>query len=97
MTEKINISEILSNAIIQNDQLITSNHILSDISVSEVLSLTDEKNTLKIYTSSSDVFNLDNNIWNQISSNNEEGFSTYVSTVDESIKILIDETVVEII
>lgn len=97
MAEDINIGKILKNAIEYNEELINSNHILSNITVREVLALSDETNTLKIFTSSSDIFNLNNSTWQQISTNDEDGFSIFVSTINETVKLLIDETVVEII
>lgn len=96
MKEELNLSNILKNAINQEEQIPTE-HILSNISLSEVLSLSDETNTLKIQTSSNDTFSLDLSSWKKISSNNEEGLATFVSFTDETVKILIDENVVNTI
>lgn len=98
MEQELNLGTILSNAVEQstiNEPKIE--HILSNISPLEVLSLSDEDNTLKILTSQNDIFNLENSNWKQMSSNDGEGFSTYISLGDESVKLLVDETRVEFI
>lgn len=97
MGEEFNIKTILKNAIeINNTNPSKVEHILSNISPEEVLHLS-EDNTLKVLTNSNDIFNLENNLWKQTFSNDNNGFSTYVSISDESIKILIDENHVEFI
>ncbi|WP_417334678.1 hypothetical protein [Halarcobacter sp.] len=103
--DDINIAQILENAINQNDtNLFKTEHILSGIDTSQALVLADNNKTLKIYTQNNDVLNLDlvqsdssleKGEWKQVSSNNEENFATYVSTVDNELKILVDETKVE--
>lgn len=103
--DDINIAEILENAINQNDtNLLKTEHILSGIDTSQASVLADNDKTLKIYTQDNDVLNLDlvqsdssleKGEWKQVSSNNEENFATYVSTVDNELKILVDETKVE--
>ncbi|WP_424687790.1 MAG: hypothetical protein ACNI3H_06050 [Halarcobacter ebronensis] len=103
--DDINIAQILENAINQNDtNLFKTEHILSGIDTSQALVLADNDKTLKIYTQDNDVLNLDlvqsdssleKGEWKQVSSNNEENFATYVSTVDNELKILVDETKVE--
>lgn len=102
MQEELSIGSIIQNAIAANEE-VNSKHILSGIDANEVLVLTDETNTLRVYTQENDIISLSlsneetNNIgeWKQISSNNIDDFSTYVSTTDETIKLLIDENVVE--
>lgn len=96
MNKELNIGSIIKNALEYSEKVVSSEHILSNISALEVLSLSDETNILKIVTSSNDTFNLDESSWKQISSNNEDGLSTYVSTSNSSIQLLIDETVVGI-
>ena len=103
--DDINIAQILENAINQNDtNLFKTEHILSGIDTSQALVLADNDKTLKIYTQDNDVLNLDlvqsdssleKGEWKQVSSNNEENFATYVSIVDNELKILVDETKVE--
>lgn len=93
----LNLENILRNAIEASGKSIKTEHILSNISFSEVLTLCDENNTLKIFTSEHDIFNLDNSAWNKVSSNNEEGFATFTSEIDETIKLLIDERNVDFI
>jgi len=103
--DDINIAQILENAINQNDtNLFKTEHILSGIDTSQALVLADNNKTLKIYTQNNDVLNLDlvqsdssleKGEWKQVSSNNEENFATYVSTLDNELKILVDETKVE--
>lgn len=93
MTEELNLGNILKNAIAQEQQVSTE-HILSNISLSDVLSLSDETNTLKIETSSNDIFSLDLTSWKKVSSNDEEGLATFTSLSNESVKILIDENIV---
>ena len=95
--ETTDIKNILENASNLNNSEIKSSHILSNISYEEVLALCDENHTLKIFTSSNDIFSLDQTSWKQVSSNDSEGYSTFVSTSDETIKLLIDETIVETI
>ncbi|MCP4969928.1 MAG: hypothetical protein GY932_04940 [Arcobacter sp.] len=89
------IKNILENASNLNNSEIKTSHILSNISYEEVLALSDENNTLKIFTSSNDTFSLDQTSWKQVSPNDDEGYSTFVSTSDETIKLLIDETIVD--
>lgn len=103
--EDINIAEILKNAIEQNDtNLYKTEHILSGIDTAQALVLADNNKTLKIHTQDNDILNLDlaksnssleKGEWKQVSSNNDENFATYVSTVDNELKILVDETKVE--
>lgn len=93
MTEELNLGNILKNAIVQ-EQKVSTEHILSNISLSDVLSLSDETNTLKIETSSNDIFSLDLTSWKKVSSNDEEGLATFTSLSNESVKILIDENIV---
>ena len=94
---ELNLENILTNAIDASENSAKTEHILSNISLPEVLTLCDENNTLKIFTSQDDVFNLDNNNWNKISTNNEDGFATYVSSIDETVKLLVDERNVDLI
>ncbi|QKF82685.1 hypothetical protein [Halarcobacter ebronensis] len=98
MEKNIDIKTLLSNAISQYEEdSVCSKHILSDITTKDALLLVDETNTLKIFTNSNDIFTLSHNEWIQSSSNDEDGFATYCSTLDDKITLLIDELVVDII
>lgn len=98
MEQNIDIKTILANAIKQNEeQTPSSKHILSDISTKDALLLADETSTLKIFTSSDDIFTLSHSEWIKSASNDEDGFATYSSTIDDKITLLIDESVVDII
>ena len=102
MQEELSIGSIIQNAI---DASVQENpkHILSGINAQEVLVMTDESNTLKIFTQENDVINLSLSSdeshtigeWKQVLPNDSDDFATYVSTTDETIKLLIDENVVE--
>lgn len=102
MHEELNVGEIIQNAITVNEQA-NLKHVLSGIDANEVLVLTDETNTLRIYTQESDILNLSLSNdstdtigeWKQLTPNDSDDFATYVSTSDETIKLLIDENVVE--
>ena len=98
--EDLNLGNLLTNVIKNSENIEEKNtHIMSNISSSEVLAMSDDSHTLKIFTEENDIVNLNlihsDAQWKQVSSNNSEGFSTYVSLADETIKLLIDETRVE--
>jgi T1SS-143 domain-containing protein len=94
----INEGQLLSsgNSIDEID-LSSGDHILSNISVGDVLAMTDSDNTLKIETDSGDTVKLDlTNEWTATGNIDvNTGLDIYEGVTDSSVKLLIDSLNVE--
>ncbi len=101
-------SALLQNAITEGQLLSSGNsideidlssgdHILSNISVGDVLAMTDSDNTLKIETDSGDTVKLDlTNEWTATGNTDvDTGLDIYEGVTDSSVKLLIDSLNVE--
>ena len=92
-------NDLTSNAVPNSLDLINMNsgdHILSNINVEDVLSITDLDNTLKIVGDSGDTLKLDSSQWTD-NGVNVDGETVYVgtSTTNETVTLLIDGVNVE--
>ncbi|WP_143145220.1 LamG-like jellyroll fold domain-containing protein, partial [Arcobacter sp. LA11] len=80
--------------------LTSGDHILSNIDYLDVIAMTDADNTLKIITdgdsSTGDKVKLDTADWSPSTTPDAEGYTTYTSTTDNTVKLLIEADNVEI-
>ncbi|TLP36807.1 DUF5801 repeats-in-toxin domain-containing protein [Arcobacter arenosus] len=86
-----------SQTSIDEIDLSSGDHILSNISVGDVLAMTDSDNTLKIETDSGDTVKLDlTNEWTATGNIDvDTGLDIYEGVTDSSVKLLIDSLNVE--
>ena len=96
----IDLAAILYNTEVNNIEVLNSdldsNHILTNLSLDDFLSITDDNRILKIEADENDTVELDSTVWQVASAEDtrvsEEGFTTYTSTEDKYVQLLIDDT-----
>jgi len=95
--ENIDMSSLLSTVIANEADIIDlsqGDHILNDFTLDEFIALTDDDNTLKILGDSTDKVQLKTEQgWSTNNEVDSEGFVTYTTPSDQSLKLLIEDTV----